>query len=77
VPYDMLEMRGLTDNRPASEIKVERLQQYNIKPAHVLSIFEDEPKTVRAFRDLGFHVCDVLEWKDGYAEALEKGGRDA
>lgn len=76
VPFHMLEMRDYHDHRPAVEIKVERLKELKIHPAHVLSIFEDEPKTVRALRDLGFHVCDVLEWKDGYAESLEQGGRN-
>jgi FMN phosphatase YigB (HAD superfamily) len=71
--YQTMLMRGYDDFRPASIIKVELLEEYNIEPSEVISIFEDEPKTVKTLRDLGFHVCDVLEWKHDYREVT--GGR--
>jgi hypothetical protein len=74
IHYDQLEMRGLNDHRPAGQIKLERLTQLGWAPESVLSVFEDEPKTIRLLREHGYHVCAVDEWEGGYQEVT--GGRD-
>lgn len=75
VHFDILEMRNLEDHRPAAKIKLERLDDLGYTPDQVISIFEDEPNTVKELRAAGYHVCDVGGWEDGYAEALHTGGR--
>lgn len=76
IPYDRLMMRALNDHRPANEIKPELLQNRFIVPDDVVTIFEDEPKTIQALRNLGYHVCDVGGWQDHYSPSLCTGGRD-
>lgn len=74
LPYDRLIMRALNDRRPAFEVKEDNLIKFDIKPKEVITIFEDEPKTIKHLRELGYHVCDVGGWEDHYIETTE-GGR--
>jgi 3-deoxy-D-manno-octulosonate 8-phosphate phosphatase KdsC-like HAD superfamily phosphatase len=74
VPFDKLYMRSLNDHRPAYQVKADLLVKRNIQPEEVLTIFEDEPKTIKHLREVGYHVCDVGGWEDHYVEVTE-GGR--
>jgi len=57
--YNRLEMRGEKDRRPAAEVKLERLHQLGYDPTKIITIFEDDPATVKHLRAHGYHVCNV------------------
>jgi hypothetical protein len=56
------------------EVKLEICERNGYTPDNVITFFEDQPDTVKGFREAGFHVCDVGGWKDGYTEILTEGG---
>jgi len=57
--FNKLLMRGAGDRRPATIVKQEQLEHYGYTPEQVITIFEDDPATVKHLRNLGYHVCNV------------------
>lgn len=78
VPFHALEMRGLHDRRPASEMKLERLTELGLSPEDVVTVFEDDPVTVSVLRHAGYHVC-ALPWDtyEGGCDSRLVGGRES
>lgn len=72
--FNKLVMRTDGDHSPAHIMKLRKLEQLNIQPHEVITVFEDHPKTIQALRDSGYHVCDVGGWRDNYTEILTEGG---
>lgn len=57
--YDHLIMRGADDRRPASIVKLEHLSNWGYTPDSVITIFEDDPMTIKDLRAADYHVCNV------------------
>jgi uncharacterized HAD superfamily protein len=65
IRYDLLIMRPTGDHRSDTIVKPEQLliqmcQEVHPIPA-VITIFEDRKRVTKAWRDLGYHVCQVAE----------------
>ncbi len=69
-------MRSENDRRPALQVKLDHCKRLGYTPENVITFFEDQPDTVKGFREAGYHVCDVGGWKDSYTEILNEGGPD-
>ena len=63
VMYDDMIMRDYGDHRDDNIVKLEKLQEYlDENPTlKVQTIFEDRRRLVVAFREAGYHVCQVDE----------------
>lgn len=59
VPYKALIMRGKQDSREDSLVKSEMLQKYFPDKSVVQCVFDDRPRVIRMWRDLGLTVIDV------------------
>ena len=64
VMYDSLLMRHDGDDREDSIVKRELIateKVWNPQGMNILTIFEDRRRNVEAFRDAGYHVCQVAD----------------
>lgn len=58
VPYYTLIMRRANDTRPDYEVKEKMFQRY-FRPELVKKVYDDRPRIIRMWRDLGLDVVDV------------------
>ena len=63
VHWDELLMRPGHDFRPDTVVKLAQLDKYLAKAPHteIQTIFDDRKRLVEAYRDRGYHVCQVAE----------------
>lgn len=65
IPWDVLLMRPTGDRRSDTivkpEILLDRFGQGSHPIEDVITIFEDRKRVTKAWRDLGYHVCQVAE----------------
>ena len=69
--YDELVMRNAGDRRHAGIVKVQKLQEMEIEPLHVMTIFEDDYTVTQSLRNAGFHVSQVADGR--YEDQIQKG----
>jgi predicted secreted acid phosphatase len=70
---DLLQMRIEGDHRHADIIKLQRLQELQLHPGRVMTLFDDDTRVVKLLREHGYHACHVAEDRYGLAQ---EGGRD-
>jgi hypothetical protein len=54
-------MRANGDRRPDSVVKPGLLSDAGISPSDIICIFEDRASVVKAFRNIGYTVCQVAD----------------